>query len=104
MNWPTSASGTGPTPSASEATGFTKSRRYSTTFGALRDARTAWTRRELPAARQAPDSAVVKDWHYLGRGWANPGDSWLADTAAADLAESRRHARDARRAESAIPA
>ncbi|MGH9011865.1 MAG: replication initiator, partial [Acidimicrobiia bacterium] len=83
---------------------LTKSRRYSTTFGALRDARTAWTRRELAAARDAPDIAVVKDWRYLGRGWANSGDSWLADTAAADLAESRRHARDARRADPAIPA
>jgi hypothetical protein len=83
---------------------LTKSRRYSTTFGALRNARTAWTRRGGAGPPEAPDTAVAKDWRYLGRGWANPGDVWLADTAAAELAESRHHAREARLAESAIPA
>lgn len=45
------------------------------------------------------DAAVVKDWRYVGRGWANAGDTWLAETAAAELADARRHARQARRAD-----
>jgi hypothetical protein len=62
---------------------ITKSRHYSTTFGALRRARAAWRRRP---ARLDPDAEirellddtdnaddagmlVVKDWHYAGRGY-----------------------------------
>lgn len=77
---------------------LTKSRRYSTTLGALRAARGEWTQRH----RENPgtsDTVAVKDWRYLGRGWDNPGDAWLARTAAAAAAESRTLARDARLAE-----
>jgi hypothetical protein len=62
---------------------ITKSRHYSTTFGALRRARAAWRRRP---ARLDPDAEirellddtdehqdevvlVVKEWHYAGRGY-----------------------------------
>ncbi len=44
-------------------------------------------------------SAAVKDWRYLGRGWDNPGDEWLARTAATAAAEARKLAREARLAE-----
>ncbi len=81
---------------------LTKSRRYSTTFAALRDARATWTSRRHNASPEPPDTAVVKDWRYVGRGWANPGDAWLATTAAAELADSRHHARDARHADHPI--
>jgi hypothetical protein len=76
---------------------LTKSRRYSTTFGALRGVRAEWAGHLRDGAPTPIDAAVVKDWRYVGRGWANPGDAWLAETAAAELAESRRHARQSRR-------
>jgi hypothetical protein len=76
---------------------LTKSRRYSITFAALRGARTAWTRRGPAAQPESPETAVVKDWRYLGRGWANPGDTWLAETAAEELIETRHLAREAGR-------
>jgi len=75
---------------------LTKSRHYSTTFGALRGARTTWNRRRAATVSGHPDSITVKDWRYLGRGWANAGDAWLAETAADELAQSRRLARQAR--------
>lgn len=79
---------------------LTKSRRYSTTFAALRGARTAWTRQGPAPQPESSETAVVKDWRYLGRGWANPGDTWLAETAAEELTETRRLAREAGRQES----
>lgn len=78
---------------------LTKSRRYSTTFAALRDGRAAWARRRTAASLETSSTAVLKEWRYLGRGWANPGDTWLAETAAVELADARRHAREARLAD-----
>lgn len=83
---------------------LTKSRRYSTTLGNLRAARAQWSvqRKEpSPVAGEttAGETAAVKDWRYLGRGWDNPGDEWLVHTAAAATAEARRFAREARLAE-----
>ena len=75
---------------------LTKSRRYSTTLGALRSARTEWAASRLGGASGRPDSETVKDWRYIGRGWDNPGDQWLASTAAASVAEARQLARQAR--------
>ncbi|WP_063771523.1 replication initiator [Streptacidiphilus albus] len=49
----------------------TKSRSYSTTFGALRDERAAYTAAQRDQALGLPSSAdlvVVNDWHYAGRG------------------------------------
>jgi len=57
----------------------------------------AWTRRGPAAQPESPETAMVKKWRYLGRGWANPGDTWLAETAAEELIETRRLAREARR-------
>jgi hypothetical protein len=75
---------------------LTKSRRFSTTFSELRQARGDWSTRRLGASAAAGAPARVKDWRYLGRGWANAGDAWLAETASVELADVRQHAREAR--------
>jgi hypothetical protein len=82
----------------------TKSRRYSTTLGALRRARVAYaTRRRrgdtLPLdawGRPEDDQAVivVATWSYLGRGYRTTGEAWLAASAAARAREARRVARE----------
>ncbi|UNR58009.1 zinc finger-like domain-containing protein [Streptomyces sp. A10(2020)] len=60
----------------------TKSRRYSTTLGALRDARRAWrneqTRTHAGLPEHDPDTTlVVGHWAYLGTGYS-PGAALLA--------------------------
>ena len=76
---------------------LTKSRRYSTTFAALRAARSDWHTHHDPAgtdARGGPEDTVsVGHWRYAGTGWSSEGDAWLAATAAARRAEGRRTAR-----------
>jgi hypothetical protein len=76
---------------------LTKSRRYSTTFKSLRSARAQWTaqRRDDPL-REAP-TIDDKDWRFVGRGWAHPGDELLAETARELHLEARRLAREDRR-------
>ncbi len=74
---------------------LTKSRAYSTTFAALRAAR-AHHVAERRGERTDGETAVVKDWRFVGRGWANPGDALLAATAATERAEGRAHARQDR--------
>lgn len=78
---------------------LTKSRRYSTTLGALRGARAEWTATLRDAVDRPPEVSAVKDWRYVGRGWDNEGDAWLAQTAAAEASEIRTLARQARLAE-----
>jgi hypothetical protein len=82
----------------------TKSRRYSTTLGALRRARVAYAFRRrrgdaLPLdawGRPEDDQAiiVVASWHYLGSGYQSTGEAWLATSAAARAREERRVARE----------
>jgi hypothetical protein len=76
---------------------LTKSRRYSTTFAALRAARADWHTHHHPAGTgtgSTPGETVsVGDWRYAGTGWTTDGDAWLAATAAARHAEGRRTAR-----------
>ena len=79
----------------------TKSRRYSTTFGALREARAVFAReqregaaldafgRDLDQARAAGLVEVSGAWRFLAVGWLTPGDAWLAETAAARARERR---------------
>jgi hypothetical protein len=78
----------------------TKSRAYSTTFTALRAARTTAMRRANAAGSSAhpeplppdddPDTVlVVGTWTYAGTGWRTTADAALA-RAAADAARSRR--------------
>jgi hypothetical protein len=82
----------------------TKSRRYSTTLGALRRARVAYAIRRrrghtvpldawgLPEGDQAV--IVVASWAYLGSGYQTTGEAWLAASAAARAREARRIARE----------
>jgi hypothetical protein len=82
----------------------TKSRRYSTTLGALRRARVAFAIRRrrgntvpldawgLPEDDQVV--VVVASWSYLGRGYQSTGEAWLAGSAAARAREARRIAKE----------
>jgi hypothetical protein len=82
----------------------TKSRRYSTTLGALRRARVAYAIRRrrgdaLPLdawGRPEDDQAVivVASWAYIGQGYQTTGEAWLAASAAARAREERRVARE----------
>jgi Replication initiator protein, pSAM2 len=82
----------------------TKSRRYSTTLGALRQARVTYAARRrqgdtLPLdawGRPEDDQAVivVASWHYLGSGYQSTGEAWLAASAAARAREARRIAKE----------
>ena len=82
----------------------TKSRRYSTTLGALRRARVAYAIRRrrgdtLPLdawGRPEDDQAiiVVASWSYLGSGYQTTGEAWLAASAAARAREARRIAKE----------
>ena len=86
---------------------FTKSRRYSTTFGALRGARADYAAGRVPAtaARQrAPvetPSERLSEWSMVGIGYRTQGDAWLASSAAARAREHRALAREELR--SAVP-
>ncbi|WP_329421440.1 replication initiation protein [Streptomyces sp. NBC_01693] len=77
-----------------------KSRRYSTTLGALRqiraDYRAAQQREELglPDPNQDPTVLVLTDWQYAGQGHS-PGESILAASIARDLQLNRETAREA---------
>ncbi|MFD8334706.1 replication initiator, partial [Streptomyces solisilvae] len=81
----------------------TKSRRYSTTLGALRqvraDYRAAQERRErgLPDPDDHPEATtlVIAHWTYAGHGHT-PGESWLAANIRHDIADARETARQAR--------
>jgi hypothetical protein len=81
-----------------------KSRRYSTTLGALRRARVAYAMRRrrgdtLPLdawGRPEEDQAVmvVASWSYLGHGYQSTGEAWLAASATARAREERRIAKE----------
>ncbi|MEU3241322.1 replication initiator protein RepSA [Streptomyces sp. NPDC006875] len=80
----------------------TKSRRYSTTLGALRqvraDYRARQERRERGLSEDLDDSEgstlVLAHWTYAGHGHT-PGESWLAATIAKDIQTNRDAAREA---------
>ncbi|MFJ3245514.1 replication initiator [Streptomyces sp. NPDC086782] len=59
----------------------TKSRRYSTTLGALRDARAEWRRAQAAAVPETdPDTTLVlAHWGYAGTGLTD-AEAWLAET------------------------
>ena len=76
-----------------------KSRRYSTTLGAIRGERRAYRQRQ--AAEQVPElvdedtTLVVAHWEFAGVGYLTTGDTALALSAAARAREQRQAARDA---------
>ncbi|MBE1600252.1 hypothetical protein H4687_006381 [Streptomyces stelliscabiei] len=57
----------------------TKSRRYSTTLGALRDARADWRRAQAapPAPQDGGSTLVLAHWVFAGTG-LSAGETWLA--------------------------
>jgi hypothetical protein len=81
----------------------TKARRYSTTLGALRQARADYRadqeRRErgLPDPDTDPDATtlVLAHWTYAGHGHT-PGESWLAAQIHREITQARETARQAR--------
>ncbi|MFF2940008.1 replication initiator [Streptomyces niveus] len=74
---------------------LTKSRRYSTTYRALRDARTAHNQTAEPPSA-AEETETVSTWRYVGSGHT-PGESEIAAGVAQDHAERREIARESRR-------
>jgi hypothetical protein len=76
-----------------------KSRRYSTTLGAIRGERRAY--RQHQAAEHARDlldedtTLVISHWEFTGLGYLTTGDTTLALSAAARAREQRQAARDA---------
>ncbi|OEJ25818.1 replication initiation protein [Streptomyces agglomeratus] len=80
----------------------TKSRRYSTTLGALRQVRADYRAAQqraalgLPDPNEHPDAStlVVAHWVYAGHGHT-PGESWLAASIRRDIEHSRDAAREA---------
>ncbi|WP_425841598.1 replication initiator protein RepSA [Streptomyces fractus] len=81
----------------------TKSRRYSTTLGELRQTRADYRAREERRERGCSEdlddadgsTLVLAHWTYAGHGHT-PGESWLAQSIARDLQLNRETAREAR--------
>ncbi len=81
---------------------LTKSRRFSTTFAALRDARREW--RIAANGHQAPDTSpgtddgaeIISEWTFVGMGYTTPGDAWLAESIAEEERLARRCAYEER--------
>lgn len=82
----------------------TKSRRYSTTFTALRAARREHARRTTGGRRYALELLdqsggggqvlTRSQWRYVGSGYRNRGEAWLAMSAAGRAREHRRLAKE----------
>jgi hypothetical protein len=81
----------------------TKARRYSTTLGALRQARADYRADQERHERGLPDpdanpeatTLVIAHWAYAGHGHT-PGESWLAAQIHRDITQTRDTARQAR--------
>jgi hypothetical protein len=69
---------------------LTKSRGYSTTFGALREARAMWHQQKNAGDRGA--ETTTRRLRAVGRGWANGGESLFAAAQARQRAEDRKEA------------
>ncbi|WPB92204.1 replication initiator [Streptomyces malaysiensis] len=71
----------------------TKSRRYSTTLGALRDIRRTWRTEQARTPDDRPEldeetTLVVSHWQYLASGYS-PGEELLAAQVRHDIAQAR---------------
>jgi hypothetical protein len=77
---------------------LTKSRRYSTTFGALRDERQRWrvAQRSTDAGDEGLEEGVgeVREWTYEGSGYLTAGDAVLARNLEDEVRLGRSIARD----------
>ncbi|TCN41022.1 hypothetical protein EV644_105308 [Kribbella orskensis] len=75
----------------------TKSRQYSTTLKALREARANWRRdrhRTVEHTGDTETTLIVGNFTYANTGWRTIGDALLANTAAAKAREHRRLVKD----------
>lgn len=76
-----------------------KSRRYSTTLGAIRRERRTYRQRQAAEhVRELLDedtTLVVSHWEFTGQGYLTTGDTTLALSAAARARDQRQAARDA---------
>lgn len=87
----------------------TKSRRYSTTLGALRQVRADYRAAQQRASLSLPDPddhpeatlLVIAHWSYAGHGHT-PGESWLAANIRRDIQHSRELAREGLRDQLAL--
>ena len=77
---------------------FTKSRRYSTTFTALRKARHEHQLRRAGELHHGTER--IGRWHYSGTGYRLMGDAYLAEWGRKRALEQRRVAREELRRES----
>ncbi|HXQ44652.1 MAG TPA: replication initiator [Acidimicrobiales bacterium] len=83
---------------------LTKSRRFSTTFGALRANRQEWRVNEKRTVAESADIAeadedtdgIVSEWTFVGMGYTTAGDAWLAESIAEDERLARRSAYEER--------
>jgi hypothetical protein len=69
---------------------LTKSRGYSTTFGALREARAAWHQRG--ESEGGKSGATTRRLRAVGRGWSNEGEELFAAAQARQRAEDKKEA------------
>ncbi|HVC72025.1 MAG TPA: replication initiator [Acidimicrobiales bacterium] len=90
---------------------LTKSRRFSTTFAALRATRQEWTVAEKRAGAEADvetgtdddQTRIVSTWTFVGMGYTTAGDAWLAESIAEEERLARRCAYEERQDEMAEP-
>jgi uncharacterized Zn-finger protein len=69
---------------------LTKSRSYSTTFKALREARALWNEARRHGGRAPDEHGTEGHWKAIGAGWANAGESLFARHQQRQRAEDRR--------------
>ena len=75
---------------------MTKARAWSTTFGALRDARAQWIRCQHEVDTEPDETIVLVNYlRYDGTGWHTEADALMASSAAARAREQRQAAREA---------
>ncbi len=75
---------------------LTKSRRYSVTFKSLRTERQAWQVQRQHGTAPNEQSINIGVWKWIGAGWRDKGDVWLASQGQREKAQSRTEAREAR--------
>jgi hypothetical protein len=75
---------------------FTKSRRFSTTFKALREARASYAAGPQAAGAKSDHNLIrISAWEWAGSGYRKSGDELLAISAHARAREQRQAAREA---------
>lgn len=74
---------------------LTKSRHYSVTFGHLRRQRQTWQIERTARSSIQPSTMIsLGTWRWIGSGWRNAGDEWLAARSREAQSRSRSDARE----------